>query len=32
MVNAPEQYAWSSYGTYLDLGENPVWLERMEQR
>jgi len=27
MVDAPEQHAWSSYGTYLGRCENPVWLD-----
>ena len=28
IVDAPEQYAWSSYGAYLGLCESPTWLDR----
>jgi hypothetical protein len=29
MVEAPEQYGWSSYGTYLGLCEPRVWLDHL---
>ncbi len=27
IVDAPEQYAWSSYGAYLGVYESPTWLD-----